>query len=345
MAWLTGWGYRKSITLSRASGAVTNYQMKLLLGESSGASGEDVDCGGLCASDFDDIRFTMSDGDTLLDYWIESLSGATPNQLATIWIEFDSIGTGATTFYMYYGKADATAVSNGANTFIVFDDFERGVNGDTIGGSWTEVKPHVHISTENWYGGSLGSRSAKCVGGATEQHASIPVTSGNIAIQHRLYLDHNFAQVYFLHGDASKVAYIYGNRGTNNFYYYDTSAHAITATIPSTWCLFETRNFNFTAGTYDVVIDGSVVKSGASMSVPSTVQDKYVYLGLGAAGQNVFIDNLIVRQFLTTEPAWGSWQSQEEEEAGEGWTHKILGIIPSKIMEVLVANISKILNT
>ena len=32
MAWLTGWKYRKSITLSRASGAVTNDQMKLLLG-------------------------------------------------------------------------------------------------------------------------------------------------------------------------------------------------------------------------------------------------------------------------------------------------------------------------
>ena len=46
MAWLSGWGYRKSVTLARASGAVTNYQMKLLVGESSGATGEDVDCGG-----------------------------------------------------------------------------------------------------------------------------------------------------------------------------------------------------------------------------------------------------------------------------------------------------------
>lgn len=37
MSWLTGWNYRKSITISRASGAVTNYQMKILVGESSGA--------------------------------------------------------------------------------------------------------------------------------------------------------------------------------------------------------------------------------------------------------------------------------------------------------------------
>ena len=50
MGWLGGWTYRKSITLSRASGAVTAYQMRLLVGQSSGASGEDVDCGNLCRS-------------------------------------------------------------------------------------------------------------------------------------------------------------------------------------------------------------------------------------------------------------------------------------------------------
>lgn len=123
MGWLSGWTYRKKITLSRASGAVTNYQMKLLVGESSGASGEDVDCNGHVLSSFNDLRFTNSDGTTLLDYWIESITGTTPNQLATVWIEFDSIGTGATTFYMYYGKADATVVSNISNTFLFGDDF------------------------------------------------------------------------------------------------------------------------------------------------------------------------------------------------------------------------------
>src|SRR3972149_2260668 len=117
MAWLAGFTYRKAITLSRASVAVTSYQMKLLVGESSGAVGEDVDCNSHVLSTFYDLRFTASDGQTLLDYWIESITGATPNQLATVWIEFDSIGTGDTTFYMYYGKADASAVSSEANTF------------------------------------------------------------------------------------------------------------------------------------------------------------------------------------------------------------------------------------
>ena len=66
MAWLTGWTYRKEIIVDQTDdiGAV-NYQMKVLVGESSGATGEEVDCGGHCLSTFNDLRFTFSDGLTL----------------------------------------------------------------------------------------------------------------------------------------------------------------------------------------------------------------------------------------------------------------------------------------
>jgi hypothetical protein len=130
MAWLSGWTHRKKVTLSRASGAVTNYQMKLLVGESSGAIGEDVNCEGNCKSDFSDLRFTTSDEETLLSYYIESITGVTPNQIATVWVEFNSIGTGATTFYMYYGKADATAVSDIDDAFIFGDDLSQDTAGN-----------------------------------------------------------------------------------------------------------------------------------------------------------------------------------------------------------------------
>ena len=89
MAWLAGYTYRKAITLNRASGAVTNYQMKLLVGESAGATGEDVDCNNHCNPGFNDIRFTKADGVTLLDFWFETSSGDSPNCLGTFWIKFD----------------------------------------------------------------------------------------------------------------------------------------------------------------------------------------------------------------------------------------------------------------
>jgi hypothetical protein len=68
------------------------------------------------------LRFTNIYGN-VLDYWIESVSGTTPNQVATIWVKFDSINNAPTTFYMYYGNGSAPAYSNGTNTFIFFDDF------------------------------------------------------------------------------------------------------------------------------------------------------------------------------------------------------------------------------
>jgi len=311
MAWLSNYSYRKSITLSRASGAVTNYQMKLLVGESSGATGEDVDCGGLCLSTFNDIRFTKSDGTTLLDYWIESISGTTPNQLATIWIEFDSIGTSATTFYMYYGNAEATAVSNGANTFIVFDDFERGVDGDTIGGDWTEVTAHVHISTEQKYS---GSRSAKFIGGS-EPVATIPITpSDNIAISFRCYKGPN-SPFTLGHGDGSSRCWIYYK--SDETIVHLTSASTWSSSLgtfaDSTWHLIEISNFSWLNNTHDLWVNGSKIGTALSEKADDFAANVAYLRGATTANDNSWIDNFRVRNFRATEPAWGSWGTQEDE--------------------------------
>ena len=57
---------------------------------------------------FADLRFTKSDGSTLLDYWIEFITGTSPNLIAKVWIELapspDTIpaSPGTYTFYIYY---------------------------------------------------------------------------------------------------------------------------------------------------------------------------------------------------------------------------------------------------
>jgi hypothetical protein len=345
MAWLTGWGYRKSITLSRASGAVTNYQMKLLVGESSGAAGEDVDCGGLCLTDFDDIRFTKSDGTTLLDYWIESVSGTTPNQLATIWIEFDSIGTGATTFYMYYGKADAIAVSSGVNTFLFFDDFNALTDGDLNGQNGWSGSTAFDVQTSTKYEGAKSVSVASVVIGQIDK--TLTVTSFNVFIQLAIRATHA--------GDASPIEF-YLMEGTNQVVgigiAVDKVKHLIAppswqdvmTAVDNTWYLV--RVALDSASTHKIWIDNTL-KSPASNAninnVSSTINKLRLeqYVSTVSAG---YIDQIIVGQYLATEPAWGSWQSQEAAPTS-GWAHKILGILPSKVMDVLVANISKILNT
>ena len=124
--WLTGWSYRKQITIAGSTaGAQTNYQMKLTINRSTGTdSGSTVYLGTKCASDYKDIRFTKTDGTTLLDYWIESSTSTT----ATVWVELDSIpaSPATATFNLYYGNSGATPSSNIQNTFVFGDDFEDG---------------------------------------------------------------------------------------------------------------------------------------------------------------------------------------------------------------------------
>lgn len=125
MAWLSGYTYRKLKPVNAtAAGAQTLYQVKLLVGESSGAVGEEIDCESHCLDFPNDIRFTDTDGITKHDYWIESVTGVTPNRLATVQIEVANIPVeGSVDLYMYYGKDLDTGESNGNNTFSIFDDF------------------------------------------------------------------------------------------------------------------------------------------------------------------------------------------------------------------------------
>lgn len=149
MAFPTGWLYYAPITISNGT---ADYQTKVTVYEGSGTNGTNiVYCGGHCKSDFSDLRFTGSDFVTLLDYWIESLTGTTPNQVAVVHVQNDS--TPSTTGRMYYGNPDATAVSNGANTFNFFDSF--GVVKKAAG------NPIISPGTDNTYHDYRGCREPR----------------------------------------------------------------------------------------------------------------------------------------------------------------------------------------
>jgi hypothetical protein len=129
MGWLTGWKYRKSHVINSASGAGTNYQVRIVAHCGSGTdSGQDVYLYNHCRLDFGDVRFTRNDGTTLLDYWIELKFDG---DYAVFWVEIaDDLSSANATIYIYYGKSDATTTSNGANTFPYFDDFSTDTSND-----------------------------------------------------------------------------------------------------------------------------------------------------------------------------------------------------------------------
>lgn len=72
----------------------------------------------LCTDFPNDIRFTDDDGDTELGHWCEDLT-ADP---AKFRIKVDDDLDDNQSIYIYWGKAGASSASNGAATFIIFND-------------------------------------------------------------------------------------------------------------------------------------------------------------------------------------------------------------------------------
>lgn len=113
----------------------------------------------IARADFGDLRFTDSDGVTLLDFWMET---EVAGDYAVFWVKVPSIPSSPNnaTIYVYYGKNDATTTSNGDRTFQFFDHFEG--NSLNISKWWasSSIKYSVkdsqlNISDVNVFGGFL----------------------------------------------------------------------------------------------------------------------------------------------------------------------------------------------
>ncbi len=299
---LTGWTYRKPVTLSRASGAVTNYQMELKVGESVGSGTNDVLATG-CKTDFSDLRFTKYDGTTLLDYYIEGVTGATPNQVATIWIEFDSIGTGSTSFYMYYGNAGAAAASNGPNTFLFFDDFSGtltdkwdGTTGwSNSGGICTGIRAGTNLTISGKSAFATNTmwrtrqKSAHSNNASFTESFGLTNVGGSVAY---------FRAYYSYSGNNHKYVQYYGSwdTGVDMAGWDATTYHILTV------------KRNGTTSTISTVDDANTVTK--TSCVPQGNMSPNMDL-LFQDSSSILMDWIFCSQWLATGPAWGTWGAEE----------------------------------
>lgn len=104
MAYLSGYTKRKKITISNTNviSDLTNFPVMVKFTN-------DSDIGGVARSDGYDVRFTSSDGTTLLDYERELFSISSGNASGIFWVCVPTVASAASTdIYMYFGKADAS---------------------------------------------------------------------------------------------------------------------------------------------------------------------------------------------------------------------------------------------
>ena len=112
MGWLTGWSYRRPVTIDNTNNpnTLTDYQVLVVVDTAS------LIQQGKMQADCDDIRFTDTDGTTLLPYWIEGPINASNTK---IWVKVPQIpANGTKVIYLYYGNPTAQSESSIVDTFI-----------------------------------------------------------------------------------------------------------------------------------------------------------------------------------------------------------------------------------
>jgi hypothetical protein len=280
--WLSGWTYRKSHVIQNASGAGTNYQVKIVAHYRSGTdSGQDVYLNGKCRSDFGDIRFTDDDGSTLLDYWMES---KTDSDNAVFWVEIaDDLSSSDATIYVYYGKSDATTTNNGTATFIFYDDFDDGDASD-----WTYYE-EVGI-----FNGGLDTIRYHT---AYYSYRMWENTGGYVGVHCEIYRSINFD------GSTIKVD-VQENHDSNGLTGYFFGKILIDSTELASWDLGTSEN-------------QWIYRSSSEITPSADSHTLRLRFYTDTSSGNliqIWWDSIRIRKYVSPEPQHGSW-GQEESEA------------------------------
>lgn len=116
-----------AIKITGATGAGVNYPVKITIGESSGATGANFNlgtAGTFPASKNATSSFIFWDATGVVPFWIEKVTGTTPNRVAHVWIAPTvDLSSGTKTVFLSTEATNAVR-SNGVNVFTLFDDFD-----------------------------------------------------------------------------------------------------------------------------------------------------------------------------------------------------------------------------
>jgi hypothetical protein len=328
MAWISGWSYRKKVTITGQTGAGTNYQIKLKVGESSGSVGADFHIEGnseifpSAKNDSGDLRFTSSDETTLLDFWVADVTGITPNRIAYIFVEVaDSLETNQD-IYCYYGNLGAPNVSNGENTFLFYDGFD---DESLDGAKWEWLREPAG----NWDEGSTSPDEITIKTTDTEfwngtWTAPILKRKTAITVNHETLVHLKFSPTQNYH-NAGLINY---SSDANWVYFlrqYGGGQHIGFAKNTAT--TIQTINYsetNFWLGmrrvstTFNGLYGTDLFALSVSNNGTNTITNEY--LGLlafdtseGAGQINAIFDDFIIKKYVATEPAYSSVGSEESK--------------------------------
>jgi len=324
--WLSDWIYRKSHEIHNATGAGTNYQVRIKVHYGSGTdSGEDVYLNSHCRTDFGDIRFTGKDvfgnnpETNLLDYWIEE---KVDSNYAVFWVELQySLDSENQTIYIYYGKSDATypylasELAHGEATFLFFDDFEdNSINSDkwATEGSVSETNGQLQLTSSTATAAkAVGKTSYAQFGIGKRVRGKACQTSGDIYALYMGLSDYNAGG-----GAADFFAW---ERAVDLDSFQTKTKNDGTATSntigqdDTNWHEWEILWFDDGAATAKFYLDGTLEQTHTT-NVPTSADTDLTWhsqVGKQVSGVVVKLEWCFVAKYVDPEPAHGSWGTEE----------------------------------
>jgi len=325
--WLDPWYYRKTHVINATSGAGTKYQTLIKVYYGSGTDGTEtvnsivagkVYLSGKCQSDFDDIRFTDNDGETLLDYWLEL---KVDSSYALFWVEVaDSLSTDPVTIYIYYGNTDASSLSNGVTTFVEFDDFDDeslawwwDIYQEGGQGSITETGTILHLVS----GTTNGFRTCVLLTWNSDVNRALECrVKSNSTYNSRNWAGFRYDSGIWQDYDRT-LGYRYDD-GASQFNYYSSDENPpsweltnYSMAIDQEWHRSSTKRTG-TAGPKLAIDDEE--QTGIYYTTQARAVLLYTQNVNGYVG-HLYTDWIAVRKYYETEPAHDVWGEEEEAPA------------------------------
>jgi hypothetical protein len=293
MAWLSGWSYRKEISVTGQSGAGTDFQVKFDIGDSAGG---DFHLEGHCTNFPQDIEVTDDDGTTLLKFHIKDIA-ADPLRM---WVKVaDDLGSNQT-IYVYYGKSGATTNSNGVNTFMKYDGWETGTG-------WYSNAPR---GTTHPLQGTYGAELAAT--GVWVKSATMgPLSLGSAIVSVNAYPQTTTGRINSIAVvDSSDNSGAYCKLDGGKLYAQSNVTWTDTGEtyIANSW--HELEILQLDATTYKVRWDEGSWRGPYTNANAHTLSniDELWCAGESSIG---YFDDDYVRKYITTEPAFSSAGSEE----------------------------------
>jgi len=225
---------------------------------------------------------------TNLDYWIETKSDGVE---ATVWVEVDTIpASSLTTIWMWYGNGGASAGSNGANTFVFFDDFNDASLNGTLWNSAGTVSESGGVVTITNSGSYIGSKTSYGVNYSLRYRGNHPNVESN--------------WVGFISGSNTPFA-IFERYATSQWnarsYVSAETITALSTSLLGAYHQYEIERNNGSSNIY-YVNDGS---SGSGIHTTQVTSNSLPLTAYMNGTGSLYLDWIALRSFTSIEPITG----------------------------------------